>query len=96
MRGLLFKIETVILPPQDELELSVVNQCSEFRNTFLDQCKEEIAKDKRLVNNPENSLAREKILWGWGEQMKIFKTRILYTVKMTAVEMFYYKLVIIE
>ena len=49
LRGLVFKIETVILPPQDELELSVINLCSGFRNIFLEQCKDEIATDRRFV-----------------------------------------------
>ena len=66
LRGLVFKIETVILPPEDELELSVINLCSAFKNTFLEQCKEEIATNKRYIKS-------FVISYGWKfSKVKIF------------------------
>ena len=47
LRTLLLKIETVIIPPKDELGASVVLRCSTFRTRYMEQCKEDILSEKR-------------------------------------------------
>lgn len=49
LRTLLFRIETVILPPRDELDTEVMTTCANFRTRYLDQCKEDILADRRFV-----------------------------------------------
>ena len=46
-RSLFFKIETVILPPEEDLDISVVTLCSVFRSKHLQHCKEDIQCDRR-------------------------------------------------
>lgn len=49
LRGLFFKIETVIVPPKSELGASVVSRCTSFRTRYMDQCKEDILSDRRYI-----------------------------------------------
>ena len=49
IRKLLFRIETVSLPLESELDVAVVNLCSIFKTRYLQQCKEDIVSDKRFV-----------------------------------------------
>ena len=47
IRKLLFRIETVVLPLESELDVAVVNLCAIFQTRYLQQCKEDIVSDKR-------------------------------------------------
>ena len=47
LRGLFFKIETVIIPPKNELGANVVSHCSTFKTRYIQQCKEDILSDRR-------------------------------------------------
>ena len=47
VRRLWFRIETVVLPPQEDLSMAVVNLCNTFKAQYLEVCKEDIVSDKR-------------------------------------------------
>ena len=47
LRQLFFKVETVSLPREDELEVSVLDLCRTFNERYKDLCKEDIVVDKR-------------------------------------------------
>ena len=50
VRTLLFNIETVVLPPRDELDATTTTICSTFRARHLERCKENILGDRRLAS----------------------------------------------
>ena len=47
VRRFLFRIETVVLPPQEELSVTVLNLCKTFKAQYLQDCKQDIVSDKR-------------------------------------------------
>ena len=42
-----FRIEMVVLPPEKDLSIAVVNLCNTFKAQYLEACKAEIVSDKR-------------------------------------------------
>ena len=50
VRQLLFRIETVTLPLESDLDVAVVNLCAIFQTRYLHQCKEDIVSDKRCAH----------------------------------------------
>lgn len=47
LRKIWFRIETVVLPPEKEQSIAVVNLCNTFKAQYLEACKAEIVSDKR-------------------------------------------------
>jgi len=46
-RTLIFKIESVELPPEKDLDINVLTLCAIFRTKYMEQCKESILSKKR-------------------------------------------------
>ena len=47
IRHFWFHIETVVLPPEKELSVAVLNLCNTFKAQYLQDCKRDIVRDKR-------------------------------------------------
>ena len=46
-RSLVFKVETVELPPEKDLDINVLTLCAIFRTKYMQHCKESILSKKR-------------------------------------------------